>query len=218
MILVAGGSGTRMKMPIPKQFLLLNEIPIFIYALNTFLETFPDGKIVMVTHPDFISDTNNIIEQYLPNQKIEIVEGGTTRFHSVKNGLDKVDTEYVMIHDAVRPFITKEFLENLLKVCMSHSNAIPAKNISESVRIIEEDGNSIVDRSKLKLIQTPQTFKTEILKAAFLQPFQESFTDDASVMETFGEKINLVEGLPFNIKITEPIDLEMAGVLIKYIK
>lgn len=213
-VLVAGGVGARMQSDVPKQFLPLGNYPIFIHAIKKFHTTFPQGQIIVVCNAAYIEETQKLATLYIPTIKIEYIAGGTTRFHSVQNGLAKVLTEIVMIHDAVRPFITTDFLLELVESCTQKGNAIPSIMINESVRIIEGNENTLIDRSNLRLIQTPQTFKTNLIQKAFEQDYQEKFTDDASVLENIGEKINLVNGLKWNFKITQPEDYSLAQLLI----
>lgn len=215
-IIVAGGIGTRMNSETPKQFLLLHEKPIIYYSIRQFIETFPSSRIIVVLPSHFIEHGKILLQPYFDIEKIQFVEGGETRFHSVKNGLDTIDNEgIVFIHDAVRPCINDLFLKNLFQQANDIGHAIPCIDIKDSIREVNSDNNKAIDRSKLKAIQTPQTFKIPLIKHAFSQPYKDSFTDEASVLESIGVRIYLVDGLEKNIKITKPLDLEIASLFLK---
>lgn len=217
LVLVAGGSGSRMNSELPKQFLTLGDYPIFIHALKIFETTFPNRQIIIVCKKDYLAETKKLTQEFLPEINIDFTIGGATRFHSVKNGLSLVKSDIVMIHDAVRPFINVDFLRELYTACLNNSNAIPTIKINESVRQINGEKNAIINRDNLRMIQTPQCFQTIKLLEAFNQEYQEFFTDDASVLESYGETINLVNGLKGNFKITQPEDYSLAQLLIKTI-
>lgn len=211
-IIVAGGNGSRMNSNIPKQFLLLNGKPILYYAINTFLQTFDDCKIILVLPEEHIAAGQEIIDAFFDYNRIEIVIGGRTRFHSVQNGLAKVDDEesVIFVHDAVRPMVSSVLLYRCLAAVIESGTAIPVIDCKDSVRIINENGNEAIERSSIKLVQTPQAFHGKILLPAFNIDYKEKFTDEASVVEAFGLKVSLVEGEEENIKITKPTDLIIA--------
>lgn len=148
----------------------------------------------------------------LPHQ---LVAGGSTRFHSVKNGLDQVPENdgVVGVHDGVRPLVSAETIDRAFQGAAEHGNAIPVVLVNESVREVDEKGNKAVNRDRYRLVQTPQCFQTKVLKQAFQQPYQTGFTDDASVLEANGGTIHLVEGNRENIKLTTPADLLLAKAL-----
>jgi 2-C-methyl-D-erythritol 4-phosphate cytidylyltransferase len=215
-IIVAAGSGTRMNNSVPKQFLLLNNKTVLWHSLNAFLEAYDDLEIILVLAKDFFEKGNVIVQSTISPQRIKIVEGGETRFHSVKNGLEKViNDSIVFVHDGVRCLITKALIHNCYKVALKKGNAIPSVGAVDSVRIETADGNKIVDRNTVHIIQTPQTFLSDVLKKAFEQDYNNSFTDEASVVEKSGIKINLIEGEISNIKITQPIDLVIAEKILQ---
>lgn len=218
-VIVAGGAGNRMKSSIPKQFLLLNEKPILHHTIKAFQQNMNDLKIILVLPQEFLTHQeyiNSLADDY---SNIKLVAGGNTRFQSVKNGLDTINTEdgIVFIHDGVRPFINKKLLDNCLFQAQEKGNAIPCVLIKDSLRIANQSGNEYVNRENFRAIQTPQTFKISLIKKAFEQDYNESFTDEATVLETIGEKINLIEGMDENIKITTPFDLQLAAIIIKSI-
>jgi 2-C-methyl-D-erythritol 4-phosphate cytidylyltransferase len=211
-VIVAGGNGSRMNSNIPKQFLLLNGKPVLYYAIDTFLKTFEDCKIILVLPEEYIAAGQEIIDAFFDYNRIDIVIGGRTRFHSVQNGLAKIDDEdsVVFVHDAVRPMLSSALIYRCLASVIEFGTAIPVIDCKDSVRIINEDGNEALERSSIKLVQTPQAFHGKILLPAFNIDYKEKFTDEASVVEAFGLKVSLVEGEEENIKITKPADLIIA--------
>ena len=217
-IIVAGGSGTRMNNATPKQFLLLNGKPVLFYAINTFLKTFNDCKIILVLPEEYVGVGQEIIDAFFDYKSIKIVIGGRTRFHSVQNGLALVDEEdsVVFVHDAVRPLLSSNLIQRCYESVMEFGTAIPVVDCKDSVRIITEAGNEMVERSFIKLVQTPQTFHSKIILPAFFGiDYKDKFTDEASVVEAFGLKVELVEGEEENIKITKEMDLIIAEAIIK---
>ncbi len=212
-IIVAGGNGSRMNSNIPKQFLLLHGKPVLYYALNTFLQTFDDCKIILVLPEEHIAAGQEIIDAFFDYNRIQIVIGGRTRFHSVQNGLAQVDDEnsIVFVHDAVRPMVSSALIYRCLSAVVESGTAIPVIDCKDSVRILTESGNEVVERRNLKLVQTPQAFHGKILLPAFNIDYKDKFTDEASVVEAFGLKVSLVEGEEENIKITKPVDLIIAA-------
>jgi 2-C-methyl-D-erythritol 4-phosphate cytidylyltransferase len=210
-VIVGGGSGSRMKTDIPKQFLLLKEKPILFYTIDSFLKAFADFKIILVLPADYIEQGNQIIQTYFPASDIQIVAGGATRFHSVQNGLSCINEEAVVfVHDAVRCLVSEDLITRAYESTVENGSAIPVVSSKDSVRMIQNNNSKIVDRSTIKLVQTPQVFLSSVLLPAFKLPFQEDFTDEASVVEHFGHTIHLIEGEETNIKITHPIDLIIA--------
>ncbi len=215
-IIVAGGSGTRMGSETPKQFLLLKGKPVLYYAINTFLETFDDCKIILVLPEEHVAAGQEIIDAFFDYNKIQIVIGGRTRFHSVQNGLTLVNEEdsIVFVHDAVRPMLTSKLILRCYGSVLEVGTAIPTIAAKDSLRHITEDGNEAVNRKDFVQVQTPQAFLGKILLPAFNIDFKDKFTDEASVVEAFGLKVALVEGEEQNIKITMPVDLNIAEALI----
>lgn len=217
-IIVAGGSGSRMKSDIPKQFLEVEKIPIIIRTIHCFLKYDAQIKIIISVHKNYKTFLENLLQQFsLEQADIKITIGGETRFHSVKNGLDLIDDEnsVVGIHDAARPFVSQHTIKNCFETAMNKGNATPCISVSESMRKISNNVNHSVNRNEFKIIQTPQCFLTSKIKTAFQQEYTSAFTDDATVLESLGEHINLVEGNEENIKITSPHDLIIANALAK---
>lgn len=216
-IIVAGGSGTRMQSDIPKQFMLLNGKPILYYAINSFLKTFEDCTIVLVLPEIHIGTGQEIIDAFFDYNKIKIVAGGRTRFHSVQNGLAKVEDDdcIIFVHDAVRPVLSEALLKRCYACAVELGTAIPSIAVKDSLRQLTENGNEAVNRNDFVLIQTPQTFHSKILLPAFKIDYKEKFTDEASVVEAFGLNVSLIEGDEQNIKITTPTDLLLAETFLK---
>jgi 2-C-methyl-D-erythritol 4-phosphate cytidylyltransferase len=210
-IIVAGGIGRRMGSHIPKQFLLLKGLPVILHSVKPFIEFDPKINVIIVLPKEHISTWQAVCKKFHFHVEHKIVVGGETRYQSVKNGLQIVNnSDFIAVHDSVRPLITKEFVNNCFESAFKNGNAIPCVDIDETVREIHLKGNKQLDRSVIKLIQTPQVFKTKELKEAYKLPFLQKFTDDASVVEAAGVKINLINGLKQNIKITTEIDLKIA--------
>jgi 2-C-methyl-D-erythritol 4-phosphate cytidylyltransferase len=215
-VIVAGGSGTRMGGNLPKQFLLLKEKPVLYYSIQAFLSAFADLEVILVLPEDHIGTGQEIIDAYFDKDRIQIIEGGDTRFQSVKNGLQLISEEgIVFVHDAVRCMVSKELIHRCYMSAVETGSAIPAIASKDSVRLITEEGNDAIDRNKVMLVQTPQTFHSKILLPAYQIDYKDRFTDEATVAEAFGLKVSLVEGDDNNIKITRPVDLLVAESLIK---
>ncbi|HEV8081001.1 MAG TPA: 2-C-methyl-D-erythritol 4-phosphate cytidylyltransferase [Chitinophagaceae bacterium] len=214
-IIVAGGTGSRMQSDIPKQFIEVGHEAIIIRTIKAFLNYNAAIQIIICVHKNFKTYLEELCaKNNLTNIKITL--GGDTRFQSVKNGLDLVTDETVIvgIHDAARPFASMQTIKNCFNVAKEKGNAIPCVTISESLRNVNAQKNTAVNRNEFKTIQTPQCFLASKIKKAFLQEYNSSFTDDATVLESIGEKINLVEGNIENIKITTKFDLAIAKALL----
>jgi len=211
LIIVAGGTGSRMQNTLPKQFIELNGEPIIIKTINCFVKYNSSIKIIISVHKDFKIYLEELLQSYkITNVKITI--GGQTRFQSVKNGLELIDdlTAIVAVHDAARPFVSIDTIKNCFETAAIKGNAVPCISLNESIREIKEEKNNAVNRNNYKIIQTPQCFLISKIKQAFIQPYNPLFTDDATVLEGLGETIFLVEGNVENIKITSPHDLLIA--------
>lgn len=215
-IIVGGGVGSRMQAGQPKQFLPLNGKTILQHTLEAFHAFDPTFKYVVVlpeSSIDFWKSHVKIKKISIPHT---IVEGGKERFHSVRNALASINGKgMVAIHDAVRPFVSKQTLKNCFEGVKKFGTAIPVIEVSDSIRIVTANGSDTVNRSLVKRVQTPQCFLLPEIKKAYEQEYNPKFTDDASVAEGIGMKINLVEGNPENIKITTPFDMELAEVFCK---
>ncbi|MDA3954650.1 MAG: 2-C-methyl-D-erythritol 4-phosphate cytidylyltransferase [Bacteroidales bacterium] len=217
-VIVAGGSGQRMKSSVPKQFLLLNNELILMKSINSFYTFDKSIKIVVALPEGQFSTWKDLCLKHNFNIKHTIVAGGQTRYHSVKNALAKVNTEGVVaIHDGVRPLVSQNTIKQVFKKASISGNAVPYIDHVDSIRYVDSDVNHPVDRNKYKLIQTPQAFDCNIIKKAYKQAWNESFTDDASLVEKLGIKINLVSGNRENIKITSKLDLKIAESLSNYL-
>lgn len=219
-IIVAGGMGTRMKSSIPKQFLPLMGLPVLCHSIMAFAHTYKDISITLVVPDDQANSASTILKSYLPNiNNIKTVAGGATRFESVKNGLTTVDGDgIVFVHDGVRPLITAELIVRCYESALEHGSGVPALPVTDSIRSVGDDGETAaISRERLRVIQTPQTFRTDILLPAFEQPYNELFTDEASVVEAAGHKIYLVPGETENMKITNPNDMMIAETLLRNI-
>jgi 2-C-methyl-D-erythritol 4-phosphate cytidylyltransferase len=215
-IIVAGGSGTRMGGSLPKQFLLLNNKPVLYYTIRTFLEAYDDLKIILVLPHEFTDIGREIINAWFNKDRIQITPGGDTRFQSVKNGLQLVDEESIIfVHDGVRCLLSPTLIHACYEKAMETGSAIPVVPSKDSVRLLTEEGNDVIERSKIMLVQTPQTFHSKILIPAFNIDYKDKFTDEATVVEAFGLKVSLVQGEETNIKITTPLDLIVAENILR---
>ncbi len=210
-VIVAGGSGSRMNNPTPKQFLLLKGKPVLYYSINTFLQSYEDMQVILVLPEDHIAAGQEIIDAFFDNSRIKITTGGSTRFHSVQNGLKLVNEEtIVFVHDAVRCLLSTQLIHRCYEAAIENGSAIPVIDCKDSVRLISGGGNESLERSLVKLVQTPQTFHSKILLPAYQIDYKDKFTDEATVAEAFGLKVKLVEGEENNFKITKPADLLIA--------
>lgn len=217
-LVVAGGIGKRLNSDIPKQFIEINKIPILMHTINNVQKFCNDCKIVLVLPQESIITWNKLIEKHNFTIKHEIVKGGKSRFYSVKNGLKKIpQNSLVAIHDGVRPFISSNIISEGFRIASQKINAIPYIHINESVREVNKTTNKIVNRENYCIIQTPQFFNSNDIIKAYNQRYKKIFTDDASVLESNGYKINLFKGDKKNIKITTKEDLVFANFYSKNI-
>ncbi len=218
-VIVAGGSGSRMGSEIPKQFLPLAGKPILLHTIERFL-TIEEVQIILVLPEKDIEYWNELIEKvsFEPGKlaAIKIVAGGNSRFQSVKNGLAYIKADsLVAVHDGVRPLISSEIIRYSFTIADQSGSAVTSVPLKDSIREVDENKQSrAVERSRFRLMQTPQTFRSEIIKKAFEVEEQSFFTDCASVLEYAGFQINLIDGSYENIKITTPEDLLIAGALL----
>jgi 2-C-methyl-D-erythritol 4-phosphate cytidylyltransferase len=215
-IIVAGGTGARMNSPVPKQFLKLDGKPILLLTINKFLDTDPNIEIILVLPQDHLKYWEQLCSENMYHKPVKIAFSGESRFHSVKNGLEFVTEDgIVAIHDAVRPLVSSKTILATYKAAEMYGNAVPAVPINDSIRQIESTRTIAVDRARYCATQTPQCFRSDIIKKAYQQEYHYTYTDDAMVVEAMGEPIRLVDGNPENIKITSPKDLLIAEVLLK---
>jgi len=216
-IVVAGGKGLRMGSDIPKQFLPIGGRPVLMRTLERFREYSNDLKIILVLPEAQQSYWHQLCKEYHFSVEYTLANGGQTRFHSVQNGLAKIPDNaqgVVGVHDGVRPFPSINVINNCYETARTAKAVIPVIPVVETIRHLEGELSKTVPRDTYRLVQTPQTFDIQLLKAANRQPYNDGFTDDASVVESYGHAITLVEGNRENIKITTPYDLKIAEVLI----
>lgn len=213
-IIVAGGKGLRMGGELPKQFIEIGGKPILMHTIDAFFRFDSWIRIILVLPESHREYWQELCTKYNYDVPHVVTTGGETRFHSVKNGLALVDDGLVAVHDGARPFASEDLIGRCFLAARDNAAAIPIVDATDSLRQIQEDGSSkIIDRSKIKLVQTPQVFEVELLKKAYEQEFSNIFTDDASVVETLGQKIKLVQGEITNIKVTTPIDLKIGELI-----
>ena len=216
LIIVAGGQGKRMQSETPKQFLNISNKPILLHTIEKFYNFSKDIRIIVVLPAPFIEFWKSICRRHNCSIKHELVEGGEARYYSVKNGLARVDKDgLVAVHDGVRPLVSKNTIQSVIKTAREKGNAIPVIHINESIRELHSEFSRPVDRQNYRIVQTPQCFHSELLIEAYKQEFRATFTDDASVVEALGKKINLVDGNFENIKITRPVDIKFAESYLK---
>jgi 2-C-methyl-D-erythritol 4-phosphate cytidylyltransferase len=214
-LIVAGGIGKRMGTDIPKQFIELAGKPVLMHAIEKFNSFDNSIRIIVVIPEEQFSTWDFLKEKYSFSVPHTVVKGGASRFLSVKNGLEFVGmTGLVAIHDGVRPLVSHETIRRCFEGAEKCGNAIPVISNINSLRLITEQGSIPVNRLHIMLVQTPQVFKAELIKRAYLQEYCSEFTDDATVIEKTGETIHLVEGNRENIKITNPEDLLIASALL----
>lgn len=223
-VFVAGGSGTRMGGDIPKQFLDLGGIPVLQRSIEQFLEAAPSAHVIVVLPALHIQTWRSMCIEHAVSFSQTIVKGGMTRFHSVQAALEKVpDGAIVSVHDGVRPLVTPDLVRRMLDAMSGEGSQsfrgsgpaalIPVLPVTDTLRCLEP-GAILPPRSSLVAVQTPQIFRSEVLKSAYRQPYDTSFTDDASVVERLGYEITCIPGEKFNIKITTPEDLSLARLLL----
>ncbi len=214
--MMAGGSGSRMGATVPKQFLLLQDKPVIQHSLESFLQAFPDIHFIAVLPDAWLREGTDLLQKMTLGAPLEITTGGDTRFHSVKRGLELVQEDAIIfVHDAVRCLVTPELIRRCYGQALEKGNAIPAVEVRDSVRLVRDGRTEVLDRKHLRIIQTPQTFRSEILLSAFLQGYRDSFTDEATVVESAGHPIFLILGEERNIKITTPIDILIAEKILQ---
>lgn len=217
-VIVAGGSGKRMGAEIPKQFLELAGRPVLMHTIERFKSFNEKIEIITVLPENQIRHWLDLQKKYSFNILQTLVKGGSHRFFSVKNGLKFVNVPgLVAIHDGVRPFVSIDTIKRCFETAEKLGNAIPTISPTESLRIVSDQGSTPVNRMHVKQIQTPQVFDAALIKKAYLQEYRPEFTDDATVLEKMGEKINLIDGNRENIKITNPEDLIISTALLPII-
>ncbi len=210
-VIVAGGAGKRMRNIVPKQFLLLKNKPMLWYSADTFFRAYNDIEIILVLPQQHIEIGNSIAADFKQSSYIKIVAGGDTRFHSVQSGLNEVkEKSVVFVHDAVRCLVSVPLIQRCYKQALEKGSAVPAVAATDSIRILNGSHHTVADRKQVRIIQTPQTFLSEIILPAFNEAYNDAFTDEATVVEAYGIKVFLTEGEYENIKITRPVDMMIA--------
>jgi 2-C-methyl-D-erythritol 4-phosphate cytidylyltransferase len=235
-VVVAGGMGMRMGATVPKQFLPLHEHAVLWYTLDAFLKAYADLLIVLVVPAGYQDTAKELVMTLAGGERVELAIGGDSRFHSVRNGLELIRQKLgeaigvdgkpgapgevgqdmvIWVHDGVRCLITADLIRRCYEQAVAVGSAVPVIDCRDSVRLVEDEGRSKpIDRSRIKLVQTPQTFRGDILLGAYRMDHQEAFTDEATVVEVAGHTVQLIEGEVTNIKITTPEDMAFAEVLL----
>lgn len=214
-VLVAGGSGSRMGSALPKQFLNLGGKPLLCHSIEAFLAALPDMHLILVLPAAYLSLAQMVL-QVLPDRiDLQLVAGGDTRFSSVANGLQAVpDDALVLVHDGARPLISQSLIHRCYETALEKGSAVPVLPVPDSIRMVQADRSQALSRDNLRIVQTPQAFDAAALKVAFARTYEAGFTDEASVWEQAGRQVHLVEGARDNIKITMPEDLVIAEALL----
>jgi 2-C-methyl-D-erythritol 4-phosphate cytidylyltransferase len=206
-----------MNSDIPKQFLMLANLPVILHSIFAFTKFDPSVQVVIALPGNYFTFWNDICEKHFFKYPHTLSKGGETRFHTVKRALTLIpDDRIVAIHDAVRPLVSESTIERGYRDALTFGNAVPVIPVSESIRWSEGGKNQSVDREHLRIVQTPQVFDASLIKRAYNRVTNDSFTDDASVLEAMGETIHLFEGNRENIKITNPDDMMIAEALMKH--
>ena len=213
-LIVAGGKGLRMGSALPKQFLPIGGKPVLMHTIEAFHHFDRTMKIILVLPQEQQTYWQELCAKHSFVIEHTVVDGGETRFHSVKNGLACVNSGLVGVHDGVRPFVSPEVIKRCYELAAIKKAVIPVIDVVETVRHITETGSETVSRNDYKLVQTPQVFDAELLKQAYAQEYTPFFTDDASVVEAMGVSVCLAEGNRENIKITTPFDLKISSALV----
>ena len=216
-VIVAGGSGIRMGSVLPKQFLLLRGKQVLWHTVGAFLAAFDDLVVILVLPAGHMQAGRELVEELGASSRVRLIAGGATRAHSVLNGLGLTEEgALIAVHDGVRCLATTELIRRCFEQASTLGSAVPVIGCMDSVRVVEAEGSKPIDRSRIKLVQTPQTFQGSILLKAYRDAGSLEYTDDATVVEASGVAVHLIEGEAFNIKITTPFDMEVAEQVLKY--
>lgn len=214
-IIVAGGSGSRMNAQVPKQFLVLKKQPVLMHTISAFYNSGARPEIILSLNPGYLSYWQDLCRKYNFEIPHHLVAGGEQRFHSVQNALNLVQQDsLVAVHDAVRPIVSESLIERCFELAKEKGTAIPVVGSRDSLRTITGTTTKALRREDILIVQTPQVFRSQILKQAYQQEFSEEYTDDASVVEKAGYSIEITAGDYKNIKITWPEDLEIASLFL----
>lgn len=215
-VIVAGGSGSRMGSALPKQFLELGGKPMLCHSIEAFQAALPEMHLVLVLPAAQLSLAQIVLQALPRRMDMQLVAGGDSRFASVYNGLQAVpEGAIVLVHDGARPLVSQGLIHRCAEAAMQHGSAVPVLPLTDSIREENSGGSRAISRAKLRIVQTPQAFEASRLKAAFARPFDAGFTDEATVWEQAGGQVHLVAGARENIKITTPEDLIIAEALLK---
>lgn len=215
-VIVAGGKGLRMGNALAKQFLPLAGKPVLYHTIKAFTNVYADVKLVLVLPQDQLSYAQIVLQAFPDGIDMTIVAGGATRFHSVQNGLAVVSNDAVVfVHDGVRPLVSAALIQACYEQALQKGSAIPAIPVADSMRMVDGDNSTPVNREQMRSIQTPQTFRADVLLPAFAQEYSEAFTDEATVVEAYGTQVYLIAGEKSNIKLTTPEDMMMAEYMLK---
>lgn len=207
-VILAAGKGSRMQSDIPKQFLRLKGKPVIFHSIIPFVEELPEASLILVLPPGTPEEEKKEIAGMFPGVSFLFAEGGDTRFLSVCNGLKKIENEsIVLVHDSARCLVSRELIRRVYEDALKHGSAVPVVSCHDSVRLLDDTGSHPFDRERVRLVQTPQGFRSAILLPAFQCSFLPHFTDEATVVEHAGFPVFLTEGEETNIKITRPADL-----------
>ncbi len=215
-LIVAGGSGTRMGGPLPKQFIDLCGKPVIVHTVERFCDALPEARIYIALGEGMEQLWERVAVQYELLRECRVCRGGRTRFETVRNSLAAISPcDIVLVHDAVRPLVPLEVIRDVVRVAREHGAAIPVVTPTDSFRIVMDGERSEpLDRARLRAVQTPQGFRYDLLKQAYGQPYRDTFTDDAQVVEALGHRVVLCDGSPENIKITYPADIAVASAVL----
>jgi 2-C-methyl-D-erythritol 4-phosphate cytidylyltransferase len=214
-IITAGGIGKRMGTELPKQFLSVADKPILLHTLERLFSFDKDAQIILTLPQEWKNYWQEILKEHQCTIPHRVVDGGQERYHSVKNAIGFCSGNFIAIHDGVRPFVSNETFERLKEAVFQYGAVVPVSPVKESLRFFNEHGSQSIDRSKFMLVQTPQVFSKEIIQNSYDTEYHQSITDDASLVEACGFVVHTVDGNEENIKITSPLDLALAGILIE---
>lgn len=218
-IIVAGGIGKRMNADIPKQFLLLKGKPVLIHTMHAFYEYDNNINIITVLPVNYVNYWKQLCHDYSFDIEHEIITGGDTRFVSVQNALKNISDEgLTAVHDGIRPFVSQETIKRCFDTAKIYGSALPVIPLKESIRYVNKNESKYLNRKLYQIVQTPQVFQSRILKEAYVQKFEINFTDDASVVEAKGYKVIITQGNEENIKITTPLDMKFAEILVNIVE
>ena len=214
-VITAAGTGKRMGSDIPKQFLLLAGKPVLMHTIELLYRYSPESQLVLTLPEDHMEDWKALCRAHDFKVELEIVPGGKERYHSIRRALEKCTGELIAVHDGVRPLVSEETLDRLFEAAEMQTAVVPVVQVKDSLRRTDSGGSHAVPRSEYRIVQTPQVFDADVLRKAYALPFDDSLTDDASLVERSGELVFLVDGNDENIKITMPSDLTLAESLVR---